>query len=595
MAPARKIPLPIAPGLVISKTEYEAQGRYIDADHVRFVDGQPEKIGGWEQWNLPGDEITSVCRTALFWQDFSYNTWFAFGTSSRLWVFDQDKARTNITPYESTGTLTNPFSTGAGIADVTVADTAHGVVAGQYVNFSGASAVGGITVDGEYQVAYVADANTYAVLNDPVAVSTAGPGGGTVDYAYELEAGNVDVTLGGGWGLGRYGEGTYGTERSSVTYAQLPRIWSLDRYGQYLLALPTGGTVYMWQLDVADRAEAVANAPTGLYMFVTSERMIVVLGSDGDFMRLAWCDDDDPTIWTPASTNTANVRKLQEGSRLICGARLAQGVNMLWTDTAIYLMQFTGSNNVYSTRIVGTNCGIIGATAFVVVDGIAYWMGPNKFYLYNGVVSQIPRSDEIEPIFAAINTIQRFKVSCFYNPAFREVWWLYPSLESEEPDQYVMVCLDDWSWAFGTMERTAMGTRTLMGENVLLGVDTSGVIYQHEIGKDADGEALNWYIESGFFDLESGNVGLNIDGFIPDFYRQTGTINLVWTSRDLPQDGSALETFTSTLPEGLDVRDLYHYGRQCKFRMSQSNETGGDFRFGAHRIEVSGQQSKRQK
>jgi hypothetical protein len=151
MPEARKIPLPIATGIVLNKTDYEAQGRYIDCDHIRFVDGQPEKIGGWEQWNTPGDELTDICRALICWLDFNYNVWHAFGCVDRLWVFDQEKARSNITPYVSTGTLTDPFSTTDGSAVVNVADTAHALVVDQYVNFADASAVGGITIDGEYR------------------------------------------------------------------------------------------------------------------------------------------------------------------------------------------------------------------------------------------------------------------------------------------------------------------------------------------------------------------------------------------------------------------------------------------------------------
>lgn len=596
MAIGRKIPLPLQPGIVLGMTEYEAQGRFIDCDHVRFVDGQPEKIGGWEQWNTDGDELTPVCRTALFWQDFNYNTWFSFGTSSRLWVFDQDKTRTNITPWESTGTLANPFSTTDTLTTVNVADVAHGLAVGQYVNYSGAAAVGGITIDGEYQVTAVVDADNYTITHSAAATSTAGPGGGgSVAFSYELEAGNIDVTLGGGWGLGRWGEGTWGTERSSVTYSQLPRIWALDRYGQHLLAMPMNGTLYRWQLNVATRAEAVSNAPSsGLYMFVTSERIVVVLGADGDFMTLKWCDDDDITIWTAAADNTANTRKLQEGSRLIAGARLAQQVNLLWTDIAIYLMQFTGTNSVYSTRVVGTNCGIIGPTAFTVVDGVAYWMSPHTFHMYNGSLNHIPGAADVEEIFDNLDQTQRFKVSCCFNQEYKEIWWFYPSIGSAEPDRYVMVNIESWAWTIGTMDRTCMALRTLLGENIILAVDSSGTIYEHETGTDADGAALEWHLETAYFDIDSGNQGLNIDGYIPDFQRQTGDITMTWTSLDLPEDTDTLDTVTETIAEGQAMVDLRHYGRQAKFRLSQDS-IGCDFRMGAQRIEVARTSTQRHK
>ena len=595
MPEPRKIPLPIASGIVLYKTEYEAQGRYTDCDHIRFKDGQPEKIGGWETWNLPGDELTGICRSMRCWQDFNYNVWHTFGCVDRLWTFDQEKTRSNITPFVATGTLADPFSTTDTSATVTVAHTSHGLVVGQYVNFSGASAVGGITIDGEYVVQTVPDANSYTIEHSSAATSTAGPGGGaSVAYSYELAAGNANVSVGGGWGIGRWGEGTWGEERPSTTYVQLPRYWSLDRYGQYLLAMPSGGGLYEWQLDPTERAAVVANAPTtGLYMFVTSERIVVVLGADGDFMLMKWCDDDDLTIWTPADDNTANIRRLQEGNRLIAGVRMAQAVNIVWSDTAVYLMQFTGTNNVYSTRVVGTNCGLVGPAAFVVVDGIAFWMSSNTFHMYGGQISHIPRSEEVDTIFDEIDEEQRSKVHCHFNPHFREIWWLYPSTGSTECDRYVMVSLDSWDWVVGTLDRTAFGLCSLLGRMSLFGTDENGVIYQHETGLDADGLALDWHIETGFMDIEDGNAGLNIDGYIPDFKRQTGTIDITFTSRDLPEDTVNLETVTKEIAEGDTVIDLYHFGRQSKVKLSQTDVVGGDFRLGAHRLEVVGVPTKR--
>lgn len=594
MPAARKIPLPIASGIVLNRTDYEAQGRWIEASWVRFVDGQPEKIGGFEQWNEPGDELTGLCRSVLCWQDFNYNIWHAFGCSDRLVVFDQDKAKTNITPFVATGTLTDPFSTTDTSTTVNVADTAHGLVVGQYVNFDGATAVGGITIDGEYQVSLLVDADNYQIEHSAAATSTAGPGGGSVDYSYELAAGNANITAGGGYGIGTYGTGTYGTERASATYIQLPRYWSLDQYGQYLLAMPLGGGLYEWQLDVNTRAELVNNAPTtGLYMFVTSERIVVVLGADGDFMRMKWSDDDDNTIWTPGDANTANNRRLQEGSRLIAGCRLAQGINLVWSDTAVYLMQFTATNIVYSTRVVGTNCGLVGPAAFVVVDGAAYWMSATSFFMYGGQMAPLPRWEEIRPIFDSLDAVQRSKASAHYNPRFREIWWEYPSTDSTENDRYIMVNIDTWDWSEGPLARTAFGLKNILSTYTLLATDATGVIYEHETGLDADGLAQDWFIESGYFDLDNGNQGINVDGYFPDFARQVGDIDLTFSSRDLPEDTADEDTVTDAIAEGQTVVDVRHFGRQSKIRLSQTDVTGGDFALGAHRIEVTGTPSKR--
>lgn len=595
MPEARKIPLPISAGVALNQTEYEAQGRWIDMDHIRFVEGQPEKIGGYEQWNDPGTDLTGVCRSIMCWQDFNYNLWNAFGTSERLWVYSNNKVRSNITPYILSGTLANPFTTTISSPIVTVAHSGHGLVVGQYVNFSGASAVGGITISGEYTVTNLIDANSYRITHSAAATSSAGPGGGaSVSYSYELAYGNTNASSGGGWGLDTWGTGTWGTEHTSSTYLQLPRYWSFDKYGQYLLAMPSGGGLYQWTLNVANRAAVVTNAPTiGQFMFVTSERIVVVLGADGDMMLLKWCDDDDNTVWTPGDANTANSRKLQEGSRLMAGTRMAQGVNLVWSDTAIYLMQFTGTNTVYSTRVVGTQCGLIGPGAFTVVDGVAFWMTPTSFQMYAGQMATLPRWEEVRPIFDNIDATQRFKTTCHYNPEHREIWWVYPSAGSLEPDKYVMVNIDSWDWSIGTISRTVFGLKPFLGKYQILATDSAGVIYEHELGVDADGVAFDWYIESGFFDLENGNSGLNVDGYIPDFSRQTGTINVTITTKDMPEDTATEDTVTKAITTSDTIVDMRSFGRQAKIRLSQSSVVGGDFGLGAHRLEVIGTATKR--
>ena len=598
MSEARKIPLPISAGVVLNNTEYEAQGHWTSMDHIRFIDGQPEKIGGWAQWNIPGTELTGTCRSVRCWQDFNYNIWHAFGTTARLWVYNQDKTRTNITPFIATGTLANPFTTFISSPTVNVTHALHGLLVGQYVNFSGATALGGITIAGEYTVASVIDANTYTITHSSNATSNAGPGGGaSVAYSYELAYGNSSTSTGGGWGLGGWGNGTWGTVHSSTTYITLPRYWSLDQYGQYLLAMPSGGGLYQWQLNTSNRAAVVTNAPaTGLYMFVTSERIVVVLGADGDFMLMKWSDDDDNTVWTPADANSANIRRLQEGSRLIAGTRMAEGVNLVWSDTCVYLMQFTGTNNVYSTRVVATQCGLVGPAAFIVVDGIAYWMTATGFKMYGGQLSDLPRWQEISPIFAAMDQNQKYKIHAHYNPSIRrEIWWFYAATGSTEPNRYVMVNLDTWDWHIGTMSRTAFGLKSSLGDYTLLGVDTSGVIYEHELGLNADSLALDWSLESGYFDLDSGNSSLNIDGYVPDFNRQTGNIDVTITTKDLPEDSTPQDTVTKSVATTDSIIDMRSYGRQAKLKLSQTGVVGGDFALGAHRLEVTGVPTKRQK
>lgn len=591
MSAARKTKFPLPPGVNLLDTEYGAVGRYIDADKVRFHESKPQKMGGWEQWNTPGDELPYVCRSVLFWTDYSYNTWHVFGTAHRLYAFDQTKARSNITPYISTGTLAaDPFATTISSADVTVTHASHGVVVGQTVNFSGAAAAGGITVSGDYTVTSVIGVNSYTITHSIAATSTVAAGGGAaVAYSYELAPGNANVTYGRGWGVGLYGAGTWGTARSTNGYASFPRYWCLDNLGQYLVCLASESRLALWQNDPSTRAAIVTGTgipTTANFMFVTQERMIALLGTDGDFMRLQWCDQDDYTIWTATDLNTAGSRKLQGGSRLIAGTKLSQGSSIIWSDTSCFLMQYTGTNFVYRTPLISPEAGIVGPAAFTVVDGVPYWMGARDFYMYRGGVQTVPNSSDITEAFSSMSEEQRMKTQCHYNPLFREVWWIYPSTSATEPDKYLVYKIDEGHWVNGTMARTAMGSQKLNGAVNMFGVDSTGVIYSHEIGVDADGDALDWHLETGFFDLEEGNVDINIDGYIPDMKRQTGAITITFTSKNYPADVATLDTETKTFAEGEEMADFRHYGRQSKFRLSQTGVIGGDFRLGEQRIEV---------
>jgi hypothetical protein len=580
------VPLPIPPGIVLNRTKVEAQGRWVNCNHIRWgQDGQPEKIKGWTQWADDGDIVGPGCRSVRAWQDYNFRIWHTFGTYRKLYVFNHRGTLNNITPLMSSGNLTDPFSTGSGNFSVTVDDVAHGVVAGQSVFFSGASATGGITIDGEYIVDEVLDADSYVIIHSSAA-SSAVTGGGTVAYKYELAPGYLDLYYGGGWGIGRWGKGTWGTVRSNSSYTQLPRYWSLANYGQYLLALPSGGTLYEWENDTSTRAAAVSGAPTsGLYMFVTSERIVTILGADGEFMRIRTSDDDDYTTWTPASDNTCISRVLQKGNRMVAGASLSMQNNILWSDTHTYRMIWTGTNAVYATPDIA-EIGLIGPAAFCTNEGVAYWMSNDAFHLYNGAIEPIPNWQDIEDIFDDLSVRQRSKVACWYNPSKREVWWHYPSTDATENDKYVMVDLSTWAWAVGTMDRTAWFVLRTVGEQTVIATDSEGFIYEHEDGLDDLDDALDWSIEAGWIDLQSGNIGINVDGYIPDFERWTGNVFVTIKTRDLPEDFSVLDTQTFEMSPGTDIQDIRMHGRHVKLTLSQTDVRDGDFALGAHKLEI---------
>jgi len=234
--------LAFAPGVYKDDSPLDAEGYFVDSDKIRFVRGKAQTIGGYER--ATSAALTGLCRGIWAWADTGRNPFAAFGTHLRLQVMDADGDVYDITPVIARGELTNAFGTIAASSTVSVAHAAHGLTVGQKVKFSAASAVGGLTVEGEYMVAGVTDADTYTITHASAAASTAGPGGGKVDYEHFLSPGQTDGLGGLGYGTGGYGSGPFTGAAAGLTL--YPRTWSLDNWGQNLLANPRGGAIYEW-------------------------------------------------------------------------------------------------------------------------------------------------------------------------------------------------------------------------------------------------------------------------------------------------------------------------------------------------------------
>jgi len=581
----KPFPIEVPPGVVKVDSEYSLSGRYIDTQWVRFSRNKPEKIAGWEKF--ADTTFTGTCRTMLAFRDWSDSELYCLGTECKLLVLDVDKTFTNITPIDASGTLaTDPFAVVDTETTVTVTHTAHGRGEGDSVTFGAASAGGGITIDGEYVVVTVPDADTYTITHTSAATSTdATTGGASVTYSYELSCGNVDAVYGGGYGVGTYGTGTYGTVRSSTSFVQNPRIWYLQPYGEDVLAMPSNGNLYLYDTSAGGAAAVVANAPTNNRgFFVTEERFIVVFGYGGEPMKIGWPEQDDRTSWTPSATNTANVRTLRSGTNLIAGTPLAARLSLLWSDTALYELRYTGSSAINETRRLGTDCGIIGPNAFAVAAGAAYWLAPDgKFRMFNGYVSTIPTDEDVRDwVSSNLNTLQQTKTTCGYNAANNEVWWIFPTT-TDEPDTYVGVDLKDYSWIVGSITRTAWANK-VSGDALPLMCGSDSYLYQHETGLDADGAALPWTFELAPIDIDDGSSTMDLSGLYPDFQRHVGDIVLTITAKDMPSDADdGLEVVEKIISPGDLQADVWMAGRQIGLKMEGST-IGGDFRLGKPRV-----------
>jgi len=571
-----------AAGVVKDDTERAVSGRrggirWTDSDRIRFVNKLPQKIGGWEKY--VSNTFDGKCRGLMAWQDNNSAVRIGVGTHKKLYALE-GQSFTNITPIRATSALTDPFSVTSGSATVTVTDTAHAALVGDFVEISGASAVGGITVDGNYDVKTVVDADTYRIEHSSAASSTAS-GGGSVTIEYEIAVGGADAGQGYGYGVGGYGQGTYGTARTEYIVIP-PRTWSVDQWGQFMVACPRNGNIYEWQLNSNTRAVIISNAPTSnIGMFVTEEKHMVALGAGGNKMKVEWCDQDDNTVWTPADTNTAGGRNLTGGSEILTGIR-TRGTNLIFTDAAVWSMNFIAGDDVFGFNQVAAGAsGIVSPSAAVEVDGIVFWMGLNDFYFYDGVVRRMPNSKDVRRfVFDNLTTIQKDKVYCGLNTAFSEIWWHYPT--GTENDRYVKFNYDDRAWDVGSIARTAMLDRDIIGNPLMAGTDD--YIYKHESTVNADGSAMNEFIKSSPFELGDGNNLVEIMSLLPDFKDLVGTITLTLYTRFYPHDTENTETGGSVTSSTTTV-DTRASGRQVAVKIS-SSATGTSWRFGTLRMDL---------
>lgn len=580
----------IPPGVLKTVSVLAAKGRWIDADKVRFVNAKPEKWGGWTRY--VATQLDGLVRGAYGWTTSGKESVLSMGTWRKFYtMYGTTADPVDITPITASGTLANnPFTTTNGQPTVNVLSTAHTRIAGAIVHFSGATAVGGITVNGPYVVTSVTDANNFVITAAGNASSGATGGGAAVAYSYELNPGQTDTIYGTGWGAGTYGTGTYGTPRSVATLLLEMRYWSITNYGNELLFCPGDDTIFLWdEPDSATNGAALANAPaTVRYAFVTNERYVMALGTPGNAMQVAWPDVNDPTNWTPALNNTADIRTLQDGNKLMAGCVWNDTVNLIWSDTALYVAQYLpGVAFIYDIATVSTPAGLVGQGAFCTTPMGVFWLSGNDMMLYNGTAAPVPNFDDMRDwFFRDFNRAKAHKAIMTYNALKNEVQVHYASqMGNGENDSYVACSLDTMSWVNGRMAgndgHTAMCVRRDPTREIFA-AHADGYVYQHETSTDANGAAMAAYIESGIVGIGDGASDMDVIGYEPNFERQTGDILLEVDAYDRPrgeQLGTPADTFSTNIAETDALIDMLIGGRYVKHRLT-SDVMGGDFRLG---------------
>lgn len=539
--------LPIKPGMYTDDTPRDVGklGYWKSGDKVRFYDGLPMKLGGWTRG---ADDATflGVARGSCDWRTYRSEVFLAFGTQVKAYVW-AGGTYYDITPIRATsvaGAVT--FAASNGSTELVVTHNNHGALEGDFVIFSDATSLGGTVtaavLNDEYQITSITSANVYTVTLAVAAnASDTGNGGAAVVGEYQIHVGQENSIAGLGWGAGNYGELTWGTPRTVTDFLAMARTWTLDQWGEDVILNPRQGGVYVWDSSAGTsyRAAVIAAAPATAKAILVSpeDRHLIALGAhDGsadNAMLIRWCDQENYTDWTPTVTNTAGSKQLDMGNEILVGAKV-RGEHLIFTDSSMYAMAYVGPPDTFGFRTLGDHGGLVGPLAVHVFEGVAYWMGDRDFFMYDGVTKVIPCTVN-SAVFDDLNRDQKVKVYCGVNREFREVWWLYPSADSDACDSYAIYNIKDQTWAYGTLARSM-----LIGDSEVFkyayGFGQDGYIYTHESGTDDYDQAMTAYIESGGIEIDAGgNQFAHISKVIPDLKGASGTVNVTIKGKRYPQ------------------------------------------------------------
>lgn len=605
----------LKPGINQEITRYSAEGGWYECDKIRFRDGYPEKIGGWQR--LSTSTFQGVCRALSNWVTLDSDVLVSVGTNLKFYI-EKGAEYYDITPIRATVSLTNPFSTTSGSAVVTVTDVAGGFDDGDFVTFSGASAVGGITLNGEYQITLLTS-STYTVTSDTAATS-ATTGGGSVTAAYQINVGPSSAVPIVGWGAGTWSAGTWGVGGYVTTDLDSIRLWSQANIGEDLVFGARGGALYFWDATNGVNTRGVlvsslggaSDVPTVQNYILASDasRFTFCFGANTlgtttqDPLLIRWSDQEDVTDWTPAATNQAGSIRLSHGSEIITAMQSRQEI-LVWTDAALYSLQYVGvGSGVWSSQLLGHNLSITSQNAVAYTNGVSFWMGLGKFYSYDGRVQPLPCSVK-RHVFDDFNADQYEQVHAGTNEEFNEVWWFYCSAGSDVIDRYVVYNYLQSIWYYGTMGRTAWLDSDLRASPIA--ATYSNNIVEHEIGTDdrelATEQAISAYITSAQFDIDSGDRFAFIRRVLPDMDFTGSTIDdptATMTLLPLANSGSgyndptsqggvnnATITRTATLPVEQYTGQIYTRvrGRQLAVKI-ESDALGVKWQLGVPRIDI---------
>ena len=594
-----------APGINKEVTDYTGQGKWTDGDMVRFFQGSAQKIKGWEKFI--STTLVGAARDMHAYVALDGTRYNAIGTDRKLYIIEEGNAF-DITPIRETQALTDPFTTNA-TTSVVVTDTGHGAQKGDFVTFDSFSAIDGLDMNKEFEITSVPNNNAYVVTTTAAASGSTSGGGGSGNAKYQISIGPEFSVPAFGWGTDAWNVSTWGTPRSTSNVTLEARQWSLDNFGENLIATVLNGGAFEWKpsLGVSTRATAITNAPTAsrLSLVSTPDRHLVFFGtektigttSSQDDLLLRFSSQEDINTYQPTAENTAGSLRIADGSRIVAAER-SRGQILVWTDTSLHALQFIGPPFTFGLRQLGQNCGIIGSHAGVDINGVSYWMSQDSFFLYDGTVKKLPCTVE-QFIFNNINQTGAENAFAGHNGEFNEIMWFYPRTGSDQINAIVAYNYLEGTWWTGTLARTTWIDRevydnpvateylenTIANNEVISGLtDGATQTFLHETGNDADGEAIIAFVKSGVVQIGEGNEFSYVSKLIPDVEDQLGVLNAKLEFKNYPNNSTAV-TKTTSFSDTTDFVSLRGRGREFTVNLV-SNTTGTAWRLGTQRFDI---------
>lgn len=621
--------IPFVPGINKEGTQYTASFGWFDCDKIRFRKGRVEQVGGWVKYTT--ETFMGIARSLFDWATASANKYLGIGTNLKFYV-EAGGAIYDITPIRlTTAASAITFAKVAdGDATLLVTDSSspgHGAVLGDFVTYIDAISLGGnitaAVLNQEYRITAIGTAATYYIEakdtnGDPVlaAAGDTGDGLGSTSAKYQINIGTNWYSPATGWGTGLWDSGVWGGG-SDINFADQLRLYSQDVFGDDLLFNPRGGGVFFWDESIGTGTRgtnitdstifpATSDAPTAALQIMVSQidRHVIAFGASPlgstpsvpiaiDPLLIRWSDEDTALDWTPKATNSAGGQVLSTGTKIVGAVKTRQEI-LVFTDTSIHSMQFSGSPFIFSFSVIAENVTSLSPKAMIAVGDAVYFMDYEGFYIYQGSVNRLSCS-VLDYVFSEIDRTQLYKVFATNNPDDSEITWFYPVDDGEELDvsRYVTYNYAENAWTIGSFERAAWiqassRSNPIASSNDLTNEDTQ-YLYSQEFGYNAEGQEIGGYIESGEIEISDGEQFSFLNRIIPDFKilgsRANANWSLVVKGSDFPMEYDNQPTlYTTAVGPNTKQKHVRVRARAIVLRIESSGIdygwTMGDFRFG---------------